>query len=118
MIRLILLIVLQSALLAGSQIFLKMAVTSFGKFEWTLFFFKNVFTNMAFAASGVCVVIASVLWFYVIKHYELSVAYPLISISYIFGLLAAQFVFQEQVPAIRWIGVLVIMIGVFLVTKK
>ena len=45
-------------------------------------------------------------------------AYPLISISYIFGVLAARFVFHETIPLTRWIGVLVIIVGVFLVVQK
>jgi undecaprenyl phosphate-alpha-L-ara4N flippase subunit ArnE len=41
----------------------------------------------------------------------------MISISYLFGLLAAIFVFHESIPLTRWIGVLLIMGGVLLVTK-
>ena len=61
--------------------------------------------------------IASLIWFYILKHFDFSVAYPLISISYLIGMVAAFFVFHETIPFTRWIGVVLIMVGVFLVTK-
>ena len=77
----------------------------FANFSWQLL------------ASGLSMVVASFIWFYILKHYELSLAYPLISISYIFGTLAAIFFFYETVPFTRWIGVLLIMGGVVLLTR-
>ena len=52
MFKLISLVTLQSALLAASQIFLKKALIAFGPFQWSFQFFKNVFTNLSFAMSG------------------------------------------------------------------
>lgn len=114
---LFLLICLQSVLLVAAQTFLKISVQLFGKFSWSWAYFKTVFTTWQFAASGICAVTAMVVWMYVLKRFEFSVAYPLLSISYIIGLLAACFVFHEQVPLTRWIGVGIIMIGVFFVVK-
>jgi len=44
-------------------------------------------------------------------------AYPMISLSYIFGMFAAIFIFHEQVPLIRWLGVLLIIAGCVLIAK-
>ena len=44
-------------------------------------------------------------------------AYPMVSLSYIFGMFAAILVFHEQVPLIRWAGVLLIMAGCVLIAK-
>ena len=60
---------------------------------------------------------ASLVWFHILRHYPLSLAYPLISISYVFGLLASILIFHEAVPLTRWIGVLLIMAGVALLTR-
>ena len=57
------------------------------------------------------------IWMYVLKKYEFSLAYPLLSISYIIGLLAAYFIFHETIPLTRWIGVIIVMIGVFFIAK-
>ena len=63
-------------------------------------------------------VAATMLWFYILKHNDLSLVYPLISISYIFGTLAAVFIFHETVPLSRWIGVILIMVGVAFLAKS
>ena len=117
MILLILLIILQSVVLVAAQTFLKISVELFGKFSWSWQYFKTVFTTWQFAASGICALSAMFLWMYVLKKYEFSVAYPLLSISYVIGLLSAHFIFHEAVPLTRWIGVVIVMIGVFFIVK-
>lgn len=114
---LIILVLIQSVLLVAAQTFLKIAVTSFGKFTWAWHYFKIVFTTWQFAASGACALAGMIIWMYVLKRFDFSIAYPLLSISYIIGLFAAQFIFHEAIPLTRWIGVLIIMIGVFFVVK-
>jgi undecaprenyl phosphate-alpha-L-ara4N flippase subunit ArnE len=98
--------------LASGQVFLKFAFARMDKFSWTWKFFSALFTNWQLAASGMSMLMASLIWFYIIKHYELSLAYPLTSMSYIFGTLAALLIFNESVPMMRWLGVVFIMIGV------
>jgi undecaprenyl phosphate-alpha-L-ara4N flippase subunit ArnE len=88
-----------------------------GKFSFTWSFFRDLTTNGWLLGSGLCMAAATFLWLYIIKYFEFSVAYPMISISYIFGMLAAIFIFHETVPIIRWIGVLLIMAGVILIAK-
>lgn len=84
-------------------------------FKWQ--YFRALLLNWQLALSGLSIAAASVLWFYILKRYPFSVAYPLISISYIFGLLAAIFIFKEDVPAMRWLGVALIMSGVYFIVK-
>ena len=117
MLLLIILIIVQSVLLVAAQSLLKISVELFGKFSWSWQYFKTVFTTWQFAASGLCALAAMLVWMYVLKHYPFSVAYPLLSISYIIGLLAAYFFFHEAIPFTRWIGVIIVMIGVFFIVK-
>lgn len=117
MIQLLILIVIQSVLLVAAQTFLKISVVLFGKFAWTWAYFKNVLTTWQFAASGACAIAAMLVWMHVLKKYDFGLAYPLLSISYIIGLFAAQFVFHETVPLTRWIGVVIVMVGVFFIAK-
>jgi len=117
MLRLIILIVVQSVLLVAAQTFLKISVQLFGTFSWTWTYFKTIFTTWQFAVSGLCALSAMLTWMYVLKHYEFSLAYPLLSISYIIGLLAAYFFLHEFIPITRWIGVIIIMIGVYFVVR-
>lgn len=108
---------IQSAILALGQVFLKIALTKMEPFGWTFSFWKSVLLNWQFALSGICFGTASLLWMYIIKHFPLSMAYPLISLSYIFGMLAAIYIFHENVNINKWIGVLLIMIGCIIVSK-
>ena len=117
MLKLIVIISVQSILLVVSQVLLKISVQLFGKFSWTWDFFKTVFTTWQFALSGICAVSALLTWMYALKNYQFSLVYPLLSISYVIGLLSAWFFFHETVPLSRWIGVIIIMIGVFFVAK-
>lgn len=107
----------QCLFLVAGQIFLKFAMADIGTFSWTWKFFRQAMLSWQLLASGLSMVAASFVWFYILKHYPLSLAYPLISISYIFGTLAAIFFFHETVPLTRWIGVLLIMGGVVLLTR-
>jgi undecaprenyl phosphate-alpha-L-ara4N flippase subunit ArnE len=117
MLKLIALSTVQSLFLVSGQIFLKFAMMRIGKFNFTWACAKEILTNLPLAASGLSMLAASLIWFHILKHYEFSVAYPMISISYIFGMLASIFIFHETVPPTRWLGVLLIMSGVLLVTK-
>ena len=117
MIKLIILATLQSLLLASSQVFLKLATLRMDKFSFTWAFFRELFVNWQLALSGICIAAATIIWMYILKRFELSVAYPLISISYVFGMLASVFIFKEVVPVARWIGVGFIILGVVFLVK-
>lgn len=117
MLTLILLILLQSVILVAAQTLLKISVGLFGPFSFTWPYFKTVLTTWQFAASGICALTSVVVWMYVLKKYELSVAYPLLSISYVVGLLSSHFVLHETVPLTRWIGVIIVMVGVYFIVK-
>jgi drug/metabolite transporter (DMT)-like permease len=117
MLKLIYISVIQCLFLAGGQVFLKIAMEKMDSFTFSWHYFVALLTNVYFIATGVCMAVATVLWLYILKHFELSKAYPMISISYIFGMLAAIYIFHEVVPVMRWLGVLFIIIGVCLITK-
>lgn len=115
--KLILLSTVQSLFLVTSQIFLKFALAGMGSFSLSWNYFKTLLTNWQLACSGVAIAVATLLWMYILKHFDFSMAYPMISISYVFGLLVAVFIFHEVVPLNRWIGVGLIVAGVILVAR-
>lgn len=117
MLRLILLMIVQTFLLVTSQVALKIAMTKMGKFEWTKEYILNFLKNIPMAISGISIVGATLLWLHVLKKYEFSLAYPLVAISYVFGMIAALIVLKETIPISRWIGVFLIIAGVILVAK-
>lgn len=62
--------------------------------------------------------IATVMWLYVLKKLPLSLAYPLQSLAYVLGMVAAVYLFHETVPLQRWIGAAIILIGVIVLAWK
>jgi len=109
---------IQCMFLAAGNALLKLGLENAGAFSWTWKYFRDFFKNWLMLGSGLSMIAAIVLWFYILKNNELSLAYPLVSISYIFGMLASIFMLHETVPFTRWIGVLFIMIGVAFLAKS
>lgn len=61
-------------------------------------------------------VFATLLWFAALSRANLNAVYPLQSLSYLIGLAASVFVLHETVSPMRWIGTMVILLGVVLVS--
>lgn len=59
--------------------------------------------------------ISAVFWLVVLSRVDLSLAYPFVGLSYVVIVALARFMFHEQVPALRWIGVTVIAVGIALI---
>jgi drug/metabolite transporter (DMT)-like permease len=62
--------------------------------------------------------IGTFFWLVFISRVPLSYSYPFISLGIVFGLLAAWGIFHENVPPLRWIGMLVVCLGVMLVARS
>ena len=86
-------------------------------FGWTKEFWWELLINWPLAICGICFIAASALWMYMMKVFPLSVAYPMISLSYVFGMIAAIIFFHEEVSIAKWIGVALIMAGCILIAK-
>ena len=86
-------------------------------FGWNKEFWGSMLVNWQFAACGICFGLGSLLWMYILKVFPLSLAYPMISLSYVFGMLAAIFFFHETVSLTKWVGVFFIMLGCSLIVK-
>lgn len=107
----------QCLLLSGGQVLLKLALQEMGNFSWTMEFWKRLFTNWHFCACGACFGIATMLWMYILKHFPFSVAFSLMSLTYVFGMIAAVVVLKEESSLSRWIGVCLIVGGCYFIVK-
>lgn len=115
--RLFLLVALQTLFLSGGQVLLKIAMVKMPPFSWTWAFFRTALTNWWFAAMGASFAVATVLWLYILRHFPFSQAYPLTAMGYVFGVLAAVWIFGESVPPLRWLGILLLLLGCFFIMK-
>ncbi len=109
--------IIQSILLTGGQVFLKLALTRMPTFSWTRDFWFSMLTNWQFAACGLFFGLASLLWMYIVKLFPFSTAYPMVSLSYVFGMVAAIIFFHEEVSFLKWLGVLFIVVGCILIGR-
>jgi uncharacterized membrane protein len=59
--------------------------------------------------------ISTLIYFYVLSRVHLSWAYGIGGLSYILATIFAYFILLEQIPPLRWIGVVIITIGVLFI---
>lgn len=117
MLKLLILSIFQSFSLAAGQFCLKQALCQSSTFSWTWKFLLSQLTNWWFLLVGLLMGGATILWCYILKNYPLSAAYPLTSLSYVFGMLLGMFFLQETIPFTRWIGVFLILAGSYFMIK-
>ena len=61
--------------------------------------------------------ISAAVWLLVLSQASLSFAYPFAAITYVLILLFDHFVLDDPVPGLRWAGVALIGLGIFLVSR-
>jgi len=62
--------------------------------------------------------VSTILWIMALKKVDLSYAYPMVSLGYVFVFIASYFMFNESVNGLRIGGALLIMAGIVLVAKS
>ncbi|KKP36906.1 hypothetical protein A2483_05195 [Candidatus Peregrinibacteria bacterium RIFOXYC2_FULL_33_13] len=104
------------------QIILKFGAHTFKKSpqniqEFIPYIFK-LLINPYFISAIFFAMIGSFLWTIALNKFELSFAYPFMSLSFILIVLLSSILFSEQVSLVRWIGVLTVCFGVFLISRS
>ncbi|MGB9097141.1 4-amino-4-deoxy-L-arabinose-phosphoundecaprenol flippase subunit ArnE [Erwinia sp.] len=56
--------------------------------------------------------LAMLIWLVVLQSVPVGVAYPMLSLNFIFVVLAARWLWKEPVPFRHWIGIVLIVVGV------
>ena len=62
--------------------------------------------------------VSAVLWLDVLSKLDFSMAFPMVSLTYVFSLIIGRFVFHETVGPERILGVLLILGGLFFVIRS
>jgi len=57
-------------------------------------------------------------WILVLRRMDLSHAYPFLALNFVLIAIVSRFVLGEEVPLLRWIGILVICSGILLVARS
>lgn len=116
------LILLGVLLNAGAQLLLKEGTRRIGYFDFAWANALPIGLQLAanpFVIAGLTAYVVSVaVWILVLSRVDVSYAYPMLSIGYIVNAVAAYYLFQEDLSLTRVTGILVIIAGVYLVTRS
>ena len=107
----------------GGQVSLKMGMNQAGRIgaealSQPLQIALRVATNPLVVGGLALYVLGAVAWLMVLSRVPLSFAYPLLALTYAFTPLLAWLVLGESVPALRWLGIATICLGVYLVSRS
>ena len=116
------LIFLDVILNVAGQLSLKYGMSQFGNFSLSLSTLPPVFlkaaTNLNVLLGLVCYGLGFLVWLIVLAKAEVSYAYPLISLGYVFTAILARAMFGEAVSFTRMAGILVTCLGVCLIARS
>jgi multidrug transporter EmrE-like cation transporter len=62
--------------------------------------------------------IGAIFWLATLSRADLSWAYPLLAVGYILTLVFAPLILRESVPLVRWAGTLLIVVGIYLISRS
>jgi len=120
MIKNLLLIVLTVIINTTGQFVIKTGVNKIGRISFSESFVPTIFralTNWVIIIGFALYFISAVLWITILSRAQLSWAFPILSLSYVITVLISPLLLNETFSAQRLIGTLVIIVGVYLVSR-
>ncbi|MDQ7947307.1 MAG: EamA family transporter [Pedobacter sp.] len=103
---------------AVAQFFLKIGVTAVQeKSKHSADILKNGISNPYLLTGLSCYGLSLLLWFFVLSKMELSKAYPMVSLGYIFTLILAYLFLNEAITVAKVVGITFILIGVIVLNR-
>ncbi|MES1196854.1 MAG: SMR family transporter [Steroidobacter sp.] len=107
---------------AVAQLLLKAGTNAIGHFEFSANTILQVLPKFLFEphilTGMVCYGISLVVWIGALSRTPVSIAYPMLSIGYVVNAVAAWYFFSEPLTPTRILGTLIIICGVYLVTRS
>jgi len=80
--------------------------------ENILYLIKS-FTNLYVVSGLLSAFFAAVFWILAVGKMKLSYAYPFVALTFVLVPLSAKIFFGEEIPLSRWIGIVIILVGVW-----
>jgi drug/metabolite transporter (DMT)-like permease len=118
----LLLILLDVLLNVTGQLSLKYGMSKIGNFTLAFATLPPVFlqaaTNLHVLFGLICYGLGFMVWLIVLSKAEVSYAYPLISLGYVFTAILARIMFGEAVGFTRMAGICITCLGVFLIARS
>ena len=115
-------IIITVILNALSQLLLKKGVNSIGSFDLNLSSifknFENILLNPYIVGGLILMTLSMLTHLISLSKFDVSFAFPFISLSYIIVFSGGYFLFNEQISIIRLVGLLFIVIGTIFLAKS
>jgi drug/metabolite transporter (DMT)-like permease len=111
-------IILTIAFTVAGQLALKIGMLRIGGVppsmsDWPSFFTKALLNPLVFSGL-ILAVLAALSWMAAISRSDLSLAYPFMSLAIVLVLALSGLILGENVPINRWIGVIVVGLGILI----
>ena len=119
MLKNLVLIVVTVCLNTTGQFMMKAGINKIGKIELSRFFdyLPRVATSGFVLGGFFAYAVSAALWIVILSRAELSWAFPMVSLSYVLTAILSPMLLGESFSIQRFIGILVICLGVFLVGR-
>lgn len=75
-------------------------------------------TNLWLWGAMICYAFSIFLWMAVLSKVEVSFAYPFLSVGYVVAAVVGYYFFGEALSVIRIVGIVIICIGVYLISRS
>lgn len=116
------LVFISVAAMTAAQLLLKKGLLLVGEFPAHLGnllpFFLKAFTNIYVISAVLLTIVTALTWILAVSKAQLSSVYPFMALSYVLVALFSLLLFKEDVGVLRWLGIIVICAGVFLVSRS
>lgn len=109
------------ALAVSGQMFVKKGLNLLAPIDFSSGFvatYARIFLSPYVLVGSFLYFLSVFFWIYALTKVDLSFAFPFLALSYVLITIAAFAFLGERISLLRWIGVAVICIGVFLVSKS
>lgn len=109
---------LNVCLVSAAQVLLKFSTGKFAGLKETkniATIFWKIISNPYLVSGTACYVMSLVLWVYILTKAQLSIAYPLMSLSYVVVMILSVLFFRENINFVQWIGALFVVMGTSLI---
>jgi drug/metabolite transporter (DMT)-like permease len=118
----VLLILLSISIAVGGQMLLKIGINRIGVFSFSSLgdfrhFLLGIIKSPLVISGLFLYVISAAIWLVVLSAVDLSFAYPFLGFTYVLVLVLSKFILKEDVSLIRWIGTIIITIGVIVISR-
>ena len=119
MLKNLMLIVMTVLLNTTGQFMMKAGINKIGKIELSRFieFIPRVATSGFVLGGFFAYAVSAALWIVILSRAELSWAFPMVSLSYVLTAIFSPILLGESFSIQRFVGIIVICVGVFLVSR-